>query len=126
MNYTIGELVNRSHRSRHYNGSIAKWLKVSLLGHDGEVCSILNLKKDHLATASQDLTIKIWNYESGLLLETLTGHLNTVIYLALLKDGNSLASISDDGTLRVWNFPAVFGYPNKTNLTKFSKCLVDS
>jgi WD40 repeat protein len=85
------------------------------------ILSILNLKKDHLASCSADRTIKIWNYESGLLLETLKGHSHFVTALALLNNGESLVSTSFDGTIRLWNFSVVYEYPNKTNLTKFGK-----
>ena len=46
---------------------------------------------------SDDTTIKIWDVNSGLNFEALTGHTNWIRSLAVLKDG------SYDYTIRIWN-----------------------
>jgi WD40 repeat protein len=87
-----------------------------LEGHVGIVYHLVNLNQNHLASASGDLTIKIWNHESGALLKTLIGHTDIVLKLALLSDGN-LASLSK--TIKTWNSVAIFKYPNTSNLMPY-------
>jgi WD40 repeat protein len=94
-------------------------LVASLQGHTEDVLSLVNLKQGHLASASSDLTIKIWNWESleyGVaLLATLKGHSDTVVSLVLLPNG-FLASASWDQSVKTWNLPAIYNYPNRSNL----------
>jgi WD40 repeat protein len=92
---------------------------INLQGHTGFIKSFVNLKKGHLASASSDKTVRIWNYESleygAALLATLKGHSNSVQSLALLPDDN-LASSSLDQTVKMWNLTAIYNYPNRSNL----------
>jgi WD40 repeat protein len=69
------------------------------------------LPNDDLASASGDMTIKIWDPQSGILKMTLIGHSNYVRSFALLSD-DSLASGSKDGTIKIWN--TTTGQLNKT------------
>jgi WD40 repeat protein len=92
-------------------------LVTCLEGHTDKVRIIINLNT-HIASASYDGTIKIWNYENSALLKTLQGHRGAVVDLSLLSDGN-LASVSTDATLRLWNVPAIFKYPNRSNLIPY-------
>eukprot|EP00036_Acanthoecidae_sp_10tr_P010816 CAMPEP_0182925148 /NCGR_PEP_ID=MMETSP0105_2-20130417/8252_1 /TAXON_ID=81532 ORGANISM="Acanthoeca-like sp., Strain 10tr" /NCGR_SAMPLE_ID=MMETSP0105_2 /ASSEMBLY_ACC=CAM_ASM_000205 /LENGTH=409 /DNA_ID=CAMNT_0025062981 /DNA_START=42 /DNA_END=1271 /DNA_ORIENTATION=+ len=55
-------------------------------------------------TASEDATMKIWDYESGDLEKTLRGHTNTVEDVAFDPKGKILASCSADMTIRLWDF----------------------
>lgn len=52
---------------------------------------------------SADLTIKVWNCETGELYQTLEGHSGAVNCFQVLNDGN-LASGSDDKSIKIWNF----------------------
>ena len=94
-------------------------LITTLEGHTGYVTSLVNLRKGHMASASEDRTIKIWNYDNleyGVaLLATLRGHADKVMDLTLLFDGN-LASASWDGTVNIWNLHAIYNYPNRSIL----------
>ncbi|MBD1846301.1 WD40 repeat domain-containing protein [Cyanobacteria bacterium FACHB-63] len=47
--------------------------------------------------------IKIWNIETGKLLNSLSGHTEVVRSLALTRDGKTLISGSDDSTLKLWD-----------------------
>ena len=48
-------------------------------------------------------TIRIWNAQTGALLRTLKGHVNTVSSMAYSPDGKTIASGSMDNTIRIWN-----------------------
>jgi WD40 repeat protein len=89
-------------------------------GHEGFIQALIKLKPGHLASASRDKTVKIWNYERYLeygvaLLATLRGHRYTVSCLCLLPDG-LLASGSEDKTIKIWNLTAIYSYPNRSVL----------
>ncbi|KAJ2156596.1 Lissencephaly-1, partial [Coemansia sp. RSA 552] len=56
-----------------------------------------------LATASEDMTVKIWDSESGDFERTLKGHTKTVQGLAFNDKGSVLVTCAADLTLRVWD-----------------------
>jgi WD40 repeat protein len=55
-----------------------------------------------LISGSRDRTIKLWNFQTGTLLQTLTEHKSAVMSLALSSDGSTLASASTDGCINLW------------------------
>jgi WD40 repeat protein len=55
-----------------------------------------------LATAGDDLVIRLWDPVSGDHLQTLTGHTHSVSSLAFHPRGHLIASGSADGTARLW------------------------
>lgn len=57
----------------------------------------------HLATASADGLIRIWEVASGKTVHSLKGHTGAVRCLAYSPDGTRLASGGVDATLRVWD-----------------------
>lgn len=70
-------------------------------GHsNGVVC--LQLEDNILATGSYDLTIKIWDVDTGKCIRTLKGH--TAGIRALQFDNQKLISGSLDQTIRIWNW----------------------
>ena len=60
------------------------------------------LKDGTLATSSMDNTIKLWDTNTGQLIRTLNGHLDTVYSIVELLD-QTLASGSGDKLIKIWN-----------------------
>jgi transducin (beta)-like 1 len=57
----------------------------------------------HLATASFDCTVKIWDPNTGACVHTLTKHRKPVYSVAFSPDGKYLASGSFDDSVNVWS-----------------------
>ncbi len=78
----------------------------SLAGHSGTIWSIaLSPDGQTLASSSQDSTIKLWNLNTGRLLQTLfeDDDLGSTWSVAISPDGQTLASGSSDQTIKLWN-----------------------
>lgn len=56
-----------------------------------------------LATAAEDLTIKIWRLKDRKLLWSFRGHTDTILDLTFSPDGERLVSGSVDMTVRIWS-----------------------
>ena len=55
-----------------------------------------------LATGSEDNTIKLWEVNTGKMIDTLSGHSWSVVALAFSTDGEMLVSGSWDKTVKLW------------------------
>lgn len=76
----------------------------TLIGHMGIItCVAISLDGKTVATGSQDLTIKLWELETGRLIETLSGHIGSIRAIAFSPDGKLLASVAQDRFLRIWS-----------------------
>lgn len=100
--------------------------KFSLSGHRNSINSV----KFHpvfslVASASEDATVKIWDYESGEFERTLKGHTNAVQDLDFDKSGNMLATCSADLTIKLWDFQTydcvktLHGHDHNVSCVKF-------
>ena len=75
-----------------------------LVAHTDEVNYLIRLKDGFtMASASGDKTIKVWNFETGVLIKTLEGHADEVTALALLEDGRLIScSKSEEKSVIIW------------------------
>lgn len=73
-----------------------------LEGHKDIVRLLVVLDQARIASASDDGTIMIWNYQTGVQIFALSGHTRPITCLLLL-DLHTLISGSSDRTIRVWN-----------------------
>lgn len=56
-----------------------------------------------LASGSDSGVVQLWNWQTGELVQTLSGHSDMVASLRFTPDGQTLASGSFDNTIRFWN-----------------------
>jgi platelet-activating factor acetylhydrolase IB subunit alpha len=56
-----------------------------------------------VATASDDASIKLWDYDEGELEGTMKSHTGKVNYIAYHPSGKILASCSTDMTVKLWS-----------------------
>ena len=78
-----------------------------LVGHRGTVYFVtFSVDGKTIATAGQDHTARIWDGETGHLLQTLTGHTDDVNWIAFVPEalGPYVLTASDDKTVRIWNY----------------------
>lgn len=78
--------------------------KYSLVGHRNPITRVVfHPVYQILASASEDTSIKIWDYESGEYERTLKGHTKAVHDITFDAKGNHLISCSADLTIKIWD-----------------------
>eukprot|EP00033_Pygsuia_biforma_P002358 GCRY01002608.1.p1 GENE.GCRY01002608.1~~GCRY01002608.1.p1 ORF type:complete len:414 (+),score=63.65 GCRY01002608.1:149-1390(+) len=81
--------------------------RFSLTGHRSPVTAVIfHPVFSLLISASEDSTIKIWDYETGAFERTLKGHTNIVNDVAIENSGRLLASCSADLSVKLWDLEA--------------------
>ena len=99
---------------RENKRSPTEWLprppeKFSLTGHRATVTRcIFHPIYSCIASASEDASIKIWDYENGNYERTLKGHTDVVQDLAFDTNGKMLVSCSADMSIRLWDFQETY------------------
>lgn len=84
--------------------------------HDAGVTSVAISTSGHLVAAgSLDAVVRIWDAQTGALLERLRGHRDSVYSVAFTPDGKGLVSGSLDKTLKYWD---VSGLVNQVKAKK--------
>jgi WD40 repeat protein len=79
-------------------------LEKTLEGHSNSVYSLAYSPDGQtLASGSGDKTIKLWDVNTGNLLQTLEDHSELVNSVAYSPDGQTLASSSIDNTIKLWD-----------------------
>ena len=56
-----------------------------------------------VATASEDASIRLWDFEQGEHERTLKSHAGMVTFLCFNSNGNVLASCATDLVIKLWN-----------------------
>eukprot|EP00834_Sanchytrium_tribonematis_P008446 NODE_996_length_2759_cov_1.027820.p1 type:complete len:377 gc:universal NODE_996_length_2759_cov_1.027820:1510-2640(+) len=78
--------------------------RFTLEGHKaGVTCVAVHPKYTTIASASEDATIKIYDYEVGTFEFSCKGHTKAVTSVAFSKDGKWLASASQDTLIKLWD-----------------------
>jgi len=89
-------------------GQISIWNRetdsriASFEAHDGAVLDLCCSADGRLASASQDMSAKIWDIETNVLLAELTGHRAPVVNCAFSPGGTLFLTASQDATARLW------------------------
>lgn len=79
--------------------------RYSLTGHRSPITKVIfHPVFSLMVSASEDATIKIWDYETGDYERTLKGHTDSVQDIAFDTSGKFLASCSADMTIKLWDF----------------------
>lgn len=58
----------------------------------------------YLISGSYDSTLKVWDWQTGVEVRTLSGHRSYVNAIAFSPDGKHIISGSHDSTLKVWDW----------------------
>lgn len=78
-------------------GKVVQQLKA----HAGEIFSIIT-HLSYIISAGSDCDIKIWDIKTGVLVKTLSGHIEPVSWLQMINE-NTMVSCSFDSTIRIWD-----------------------
>lgn len=69
---------------------------------ESTVNALVELPNGHIASGSNDGIVRIWDPDSGYIVNVFRGHQSSVTALVILSDGR-LATGSFDGTVRIWD-----------------------
>jgi WD40 repeat protein/tRNA A-37 threonylcarbamoyl transferase component Bud32 len=91
----------------HYLWRLGHGELLTLRGHLDRVASVVfSPDGRHLATASWDKTVRIWDGQTGQAIRTLQGHTGAVYAVAFSPDGRRLASVGSEagrpGEVKIW------------------------
>jgi hypothetical protein len=96
-------------------------------GHTGAVYgTAFSSDGNYFITASDDMTVKIWDASNGTLIRTLTGATGAIRGVAISPDGTLVAAGSADRKVRIWRFSdgvllyTMIGHTNNIRSVAFS------
>ena len=72
-------------------------------GHSSPVTQVAALSSTTFLSSSWDMTIKMWNWETGECIRTFEGHRDWVHAISVFGDSKHFISGSDDRTIKLWN-----------------------
>lgn len=111
-----------------FDNSVGVWREGQpfwLEGHTAAVNTVAYLGSDHVVSAGDDFSVRLWDSAAGTS-RALGRHTGKVIRLAVSPDKNLVASASWDGTARIWHLKAdadpveIKGHTNIVNDIAFS------
>lgn len=91
---------DKSLKIREINGRLIR----SIRGSSGMLAASFSPDGRAIATGGFDSTIKLWNWEKGEEIYTLTGHGDRVCTVAFSPDGKTLATGSWDRQIKLWDW----------------------
>ena len=68
--------------------------------------SVIEWGVSKILATSSDSTVKLWNTETGMLLRTLAGHVDTITALVFTPDSRAIATGSLDKNIKIWGTSA--------------------
>lgn len=90
-----------------------------LVGHESYVtCLAMSPDGKYLASASADLSLRLWNVAEGKLRTMLRGQLAQVNSVAFAPKGDYLASAANNGEVKIWDVQAVTDNASLTVMPK--------
>ncbi|MEJ1929807.1 caspase family protein [Nostoc sp. NIES-2111] len=100
------ELLAPVQRSLYIAMNKARIPKKSFVGqHTSRINSIaFHPNSQYIVSGSDDKTIRLWNWEQGLVTPPFIGHEGEVTSVVFGHNGQYIISGSTDGTIRLWNF----------------------
>ncbi|MBM0742520.1 protein kinase [Phormidium sp. CLA17] len=96
--------VSAGRLSAPHSGSQGNRCLYSFTGHSRWVMAVcISPDSQSVISGGLDDAIRIWNLETGSLMQTLKSHTKPVNCLSISPDSRMLASGSDDHTIKLWN-----------------------
>lgn len=87
-----------------------------LYGHVRYITTIcFSHDNNFLLSGSQDMTLKVWDFKHGCLIDTISGPSWGISYISFFNDDQQIYASSFDGTTRVWDFIPFQKLINETN-----------